>query len=263
MSDMLARICRDKRGHVTKQAQRTPASVLFKRARAADEPRGFADALEARVSEGGTGLIAEIKRASPSQGVIREDFDAATLAQAYSEGGATCLSILTDKPYFQGADIYLKEAHEVVDLPILRKDFMVDPFQIVESRALGADCVLLIMSVLSDSLAGEMYSAAREFGMDALVEVHDKAELDRALKLNPRLIGINNRDLKSFEVNLSRTESLAPQIPDGTTVISESGFGGPEDMARIKGTGVNCFLIGEMLMRADDVSAATDALLAG
>ncbi len=263
MSDILARICRDKRGHVTKQALRTPASVLFKRARATEAPRGFADALEAKARDGGTGLIAEIKRASPSQGVIREDFDAATLARAYAEGGATCLSVLTDKPYFQGADIYLKEAREVVDLPILRKDFMVDPFQIIESRALGADCVLLIMSVLSDSLAGEMYAAAREFGMDALVEVHDGAELERALKLSPRMIGINNRDLKDFEVNLARTESLAPNIPDGITVISESGFGGPDDLARIRGAGVNCFLIGETLMRAADVSAATRALLAG
>ncbi len=263
MNDILARICRDKRGHVTKQALRTPASVLFKRARASEPPRGFADRLAAATAGGGTGLIAEIKRASPSQGVIREDFDAATLARAYAEGGATCLSVLTDKPYFQGADIYLKEAREVVDLPILRKDFMVDPFQIVESRALGADCVLLIMAVLSDSLVSEMYSAATEFGMDVLVEVHDGPELDRALKLSPRLIGINNRDLKSFEVNLSRTESLAPRVPEGITVISESGFNGPADLARIAAAGVHCFLVGESLLRAADVSGATRALLAG
>ena len=262
MSNILERICRDKRGHVTKQALRTPASVLYRRARNATPPRGFAEAL-ARASADGYGLIAEIKRASPSAGVIREDFDPAEIAQAYADGGATCLSVVTDKPFFQGADQYLKEARESSELPALRKDFMVDPFQIIESRSLGADCILLIMRVLSDSLAAEMHATAVEMGMDVLVEVTTAPELERALTLSPRLVGINNRDLETFEVNLAKSESLAPNIPEGVLCVAESGLSTPDDLKRLADVGIRCFLIGESLMRADDPAAATRALVGG
>ncbi len=262
MSDVLNKICADKRDHVAACKQRRPLAELEAGAREMPPPRGFRAGLQAAVGGGGVGLIAEIKRASPSKGLIREDFDPAALARAYQAGGAACLSVLTDEPYFQGRDDDLAQARAAADLPVLRKDFMLDPYQIVESRALGADCVLLIMAALDDAEAKELEAAAREFGLDVLVEVHDAAELERALGLRSPLIGVNNRDLKTFDVDLAVTESLVRDIPADRLVVSESGISTPADLARLAKAGVNCFLVGEALMREDDVEATTRALLA-
>ena len=262
MSDVLTRICELKRGHVAARKQSHPLDRVEVAAREAAPPRGFAAALDEAVDSGRSGLIAEIKRASPSRGVIRQDFDPAALAAAYERAGAACLSVLTDVPYFQGADEFLTTARAAAGLPVLRKDFMIDPYQIVEARALGADCVLLIMAALDGARAGEMESAARELGMDVLIEVHDEAELERALALEARLIGVNNRNLKTLEVDLATTERLAARVPAGRIPISESGLNSPNDLARMARAGVNCFLIGESLMRHDDVEAATRAILA-
>ena len=261
MSDILDRITADKAGHVAACKARRPMGQLVDAARSAEAPRGFADRLVAVAQAGGHGLIAEIKRASPSKGLIREDFQPVDLARQYAAGGATCLSVLTDVPYFQGADEFLVAARATVDLPALRKDFMIDPYQIVESRALGADCVLLIMASLDDACARELASAAREFSMDVLVEVHDEAELDRALALDPRLIGVNNRDLRSFKVDLAVTERLAPRVPDDKVLIAESGIHTHADLQRLAACGARGFLVGESLMRQADVTAATRALL--
>jgi indole-3-glycerol phosphate synthase len=260
MSNILECICADKRVIVDESKVRRPLSVLLSDAKRATPPRGFARALKT-ASETGYGLISEIKRASPSKGLIREDFDPASLAQAYQNGGATCLSVLTETPNFQGVDDHLIEARSVVDLPVLRKDFMIDPYQIVESRALGADCILLIMAALSDYQANEMETIAREHGMDVLIEVHDEAELERALRLSSPLIGVNNRNLKTLETSLDTTHRLAPLVPDDRMLVCESGLYTPQDLAEMAGIGARCFLIGESLMHQEDVAQAVQNLL--
>jgi len=261
MSDVLAKICDVKREHVRQQKRRRPMSDLLEQAKAAKPPRGFSVMLHDAVATGDYGLIAEIKRASPSKGLIREDFQPVHLARAYERGGATCLSILTDVPFFQGADEFLVAARTAVNLPALRKDFMLDPYQVVESRALGADCILLIMAALDDAQARELESVARQFDLDVLVEVHDEAELERALQLKARLIGVNNRNLKTMEVTLKTTERLAPMVPTDRLLVAESGIHKPDDLARLEQVGASCFLVGESLMRQDDVEAATRELL--
>ena len=261
MSDILAKICADTRVHVDGCKSQTPLSEVMAQAKAASPVRGFAKALQATASKGQYGLIAEIKKASPSQGLIRENFDPVMLAKAYQQGGATCLSVLTDEPYFQGKDEYLTAARNAVNLPVLRKDFMIDPYQVFEARALGADCILLIMAALDDDQAAELESVAEENGLDVLVEVHNEAELDRALKLDATLIGINNRNLKTLTVDIAITEQLAPRVPDNRVLVCESGLKTPADLARMAQVGARCFLIGESLMREDDVAAATQALL--
>ncbi len=261
ISDTLARILADKRHWVAaRKAERAEADALA-RARDADPPRGFARALAETAAAGHYALIAEIKKASPSRGLIRADFDPAHLAQAYREGGATCLSVLTDQPYFQGEDAHLTQARAAVTLPVLRKDFMIDPYQIAESRALGADCVLLIMAALSDLQAAELEDAAMGLGLDVLVEVHDIAEMDRALALKSQLLGINNRDLKTLAVDLATTETLAGRVPVTKTLVSESGLYAPADLARMERAGAAAFLIGESLMKQQDVAKSTAELL--
>jgi indole-3-glycerol phosphate synthase len=262
MSDTLARICDDKRVHVAGRKAEMPEFLLRQRIEALAPPRGFARALDQAVARGAYGLIAEIKKASPSKGLIRADFSPMDLARAYKAGGATCLSVLTDRPYFQGDDTFLQQARAAVDLPVLRKDFMIDPYQIVESRALGADCILVIMAAVDDALAADLVARATALGMDALIEVHDRPELDRALRLPSGLIGINNRNLKTLAVDLATTEALAPLVPKDRLLVAESGLGAPADLERMARVGARCFLVGESLMRQDDVTSATKALLA-
>jgi indole-3-glycerol phosphate synthase len=262
MSDVLDRICAEKRQEVERRKRARPLSAVEAAAKAASPCRGFARRLRQAVEAGGYGLITEIKRASPSRGLIRESFDPAELAKAYARGGASCLSVLTDQPYFRGEDSHLTAARGAVDLPVLRKDFMIDPYQIAESRALAADCVLLIMAALDDRLARELEALALGYGMDVLIEVHDEAELERALRLTAPLIGINNRNLKTLEVDLATTERLAPRVPEGRTIVAESGLRTPDDLARMSAAGARCFLVGESLMAEADVEAATRALLA-
>jgi indole-3-glycerol phosphate synthase len=263
MSDTLARILDDKRAFVAARKRSRSLADIEGDARAAAAPRGFLDALAATRREGRFGLIAEIKKASPSKGLIRADFDPPALARAYAAGGATCLSVLTDEPYFQGADRYLRAARSAVPLPVLRKDFMIDPYQVVESRGLGADCILLIMAALELPQAKELEDCARQWGMDVLVEVHDVEELEKATQLSTRLLGINNRDLKSLNVDVNRSVELAAMLPQGYVVVGESGLRTRADLDLLASHDITCFLVGESLMAQDDVAAATRRLLEG
>lgn len=258
----LDEICAAKRDHVRQRQAVVSASTLRADIQQQTPARGFIAAIQEK-SATGFALIAEIKKASPSKGLIREDFDPPSHARAYQAGGAACLSVLTDIPYFQGADEYLVAARAAVDLPCLRKDFMVDPWQVAESRALGADAILIIMAALDDGLAAEIEAETVSHGMDVLIEVHDEAELERALKLHSPLLGINNRNLKTFETGIEQTERLSKLVPDDRIMVSESGIFTHEDCQRLSGSGARAFLVGESLMRQDDVEAATRQLLTG
>ncbi len=260
-SDALRRICAQTRADLERRKSLASLEAMRSRATQADPPRGFGAALMQTVADGRLGLIAEIKKASPSGGVIRADFDPPALARAYQQGGATCLSVLTDAPFFEGCADDLRAARAAVDMPVLRKDFILDPWQVYESRAMGADCILLILAALTDELAVELEALARALDMDVLAEVHDRRELDRALGLQTTMIGINNRNLKTLQTDLSVTEWLAPQAPPDRFLVSESGVRTHEDLRRLAGLGVGAFLVGETLMRQADVAAATRVLL--
>jgi indole-3-glycerol phosphate synthase len=262
MSDILTRIAVYKREEVAARKAQTPQAEIEAKAKSASPPRGFLRALQAAHAPGRLGLIGEIKKASPSRGLIRADFDPPALARAYEAGGATCLSVLTDAPSFQGSEVYLEAVRAAVALPCIRKDFMVDPWQIAESRALGADCILVILAMVDDALATELLAEAGRWGMDALVEAHDEAEMGRAARLGARMVGVNNRDLRTFEVDLKNTERLAALAPTDALLVTESGIFTPADVERLERSGAKAMLVGESLMRQADVEAATRALLA-
>jgi indole-3-glycerol phosphate synthase len=259
-SDILARILRRKAEEIAERRARTPLMEISRRAAASGPPRGFVAALRERIRAGRPAVIAEIKKASPSKGLLRADFRPAEIAQSYERGGAACLSVLTDVDFFQGADDYLQAARAACALPVLRKDFTVDPYQVYESRALGADCILLIVAALDDARMHELAELAGHLDLDVLVEVHDGAELERALRLDTPLIGINNRDLRSFETRLEVTLDLLAHVPDGRLVVTESGIHTPDDVARLRAAGVNAFLVGEAFMKAADPGARLSEL---
>ncbi len=251
-ADILDKILAHKVDEVAQRARQTPLITLRERLRDTAPPRGFIDAIRTRVQSGQPGVIAEIKKASPSKGLIRNDFDPQALARSYATGGATCLSVLTDERFFQGADEFLGQARSACSLPVLRKEFITDSYQLYESRVLGADCVLLIVAALDDELLQAFYRIAQDIGMDVLVEIHDAPELDRALRLEPTLLGINNRNLRTFDTHLSTTLDLLAEVPKQCTVVTESGIATRDDVRLMRDHGVDCFLVGETFMRAPD-----------
>ncbi len=253
--DILKKIVRRKLEEIAERLQRRPLEQLQRDIDDASLPRGFAAAIDAKIEAGEAGVIAEIKRASPSKGVLRADFKPAEIARSYADGGAACLSVLTDIDFFQGSDVYLRQARGACQLPVIRKDFIIDPYQVYEARAIGADCILLIVACLEDRQLCELNELAHHLGMDVLIEVHDGEELERALQVENRLIGINNRDLRTFEVSLDTTLSLLSRIPEERIVVTESGILRREDVALMRENGVNAFLVGEAFMRAEDPGA--------
>ncbi len=260
--DILNRILERKQQEIAARQQRVAAQALQRDAAAASAPRGFVAALHNRVRSGDAAVIAEIKKASPSKGVIRQDFDPVAIAESYQAGGASCLSVLTDRDFFQGHEDFLVAARAACDLPVIRKDFIVDTYQVLESRAIGADCILLIVAALDDTALADLHAAARELGMDVLVEVHDRAELERALTLDLSLVGINNRDLRTFDTSLDTTLQMLDAIPDGCLLVTESGIHTRDDVALMRGNNVNAFLVGEAFMRQPDPGQALRELFA-
>ena len=263
MNDILAKILAVKVEEVAAARQMRSEAEVLREAQARQDVRGFAQAIEDKISQGKAGVIAEIKKASPSKGVLRDTFQPAEIAASYAVHGAACLSVLTDVQFFQGSHDHLRQARAACSLPVLRKDFIVDPWQVLESRSLGADAILIIVAALDDTQMAEIEDAALGLGMDALIEVHDESELDRALTLRSRLIGVNNRDLRDFSVDFARTYELVGKAPEGCTFVAESGLTSHADLTAMAEHGVRCFLVGETLMRQDDVEAATRALLTG
>lgn len=259
MSDVLTRICTDKAAHVAAKKTQTSLSALKAACEEARSTRGFITELQKPRDV--PALIAEVKKASPSKGLIRTDFDPVTIAQIYADNGAACLSVLTDEPYFQGHDDYLRAIRKAINLPLLRKDFMIDPYQVYEARAMGADCILLIMAALDDTQAADLYALATDLTLDTLFEVHDENELDRALALSPKMVGVNNRNLKTLDVDLGTGLNLAASMPDGILKVAESGLSDFETLQTFEAAGYNAFLIGESLMRQADIGAATRAIL--
>jgi indole-3-glycerol phosphate synthase len=260
VSDILQRILARKAGEIQERSARVSLDELRARAAAAPAPRGFVDALRARIADGKAAVIAEVKKASPSQGVIRADFKPADIARSYAAGGAACLSVLTDMDFFQGADAYLREARDACALPVLRKDFTVDAYQVHEARALGADCILLIVAALDDAALADLAALAHKLGMDVLVEAHDAQELQRALATPARLIGVNNRNLRTFETSLDVTLALRERVPADRLLVTESGIHTRADVTRMRAGGINAFLVGEAFMRAEDPGAELQRL---